>query len=182
MPCDRNGNFLDPTAPPPAQDDPTPMDWSPFKSRLSFETAEFLYKRAQMSAGNIDNLLDLWAASLLEVGSHPIFNGHRDLYNTIDNAKLGDAPWKDFKVRYQGGDPAAREGHPWMDQEYEVWYRDPREVVHAMLSRTDFNGEMDAAPFREYDAEGKRQYQNFMSGDWAWKQAVYRYSLPGSSF
>jgi|ERR1700722_13654109 len=131
-----------------------------------------------MSAGNIDDLLDLWSASILEQGGRPIFKDHRDLYHTINHAKLGDVPWKSFQVQYQGGDQSARDAHPWMNQEYEVWYRDPREVIRDMLVRTDFNGEMDAAPFREYDTDGKRQYCNFMSGDWAWKQAVYPSCIP----
>jgi hypothetical protein len=168
MPCDKNGNFLDPDTPPPHRNNLSPTNWSPFDSRISFETAEFLYKRAQMSAGKIDDLLDLWAASLLKAGGSPLFKGHRDLYHTIDSAKHGDVPWKNFKVQYDGGNRTA----PWMSEDYDVWYRDPHEVVLDMLARTDFNGEVDAAPFREYGADGKRVYHDFMSGDWAWKQAV----------
>jgi len=59
-----------------------------------------------------------------------------------------------------------------MTKDFEVWYRNPHEVIKNMLRNTDFNGEMDGLQFCEYDADGQRKYQNFMSGDWAWKQAV----------
>jgi hypothetical protein len=36
----------------------------------------------------------------------------------------------------------------------------------------DFNGEIDISPFQEYDADNNHRYQNFMSGNWVWKQAV----------
>lgn len=60
----------------------------------------------------------------------------------------------------------------WMVSGFDVWYRNPHDVIKNILANTDFNGEMDAAPFREYNANGQRQYHNFMSGDWAWAQAV----------
>lgn len=49
------------TQPPPRRPDIGPQDWAPYDNRLQFETAEFLYKRNQMSGGNIDILLALWA-------------------------------------------------------------------------------------------------------------------------
>jgi hypothetical protein len=63
MPCDSNGNFIDPSTPPPPHR-PTndPDDWTPYESRLDFEIAEFLFSRNQMSGGD----MDLWAASLLK--------------------------------------------------------------------------------------------------------------------
>ena len=58
-----------------------------------------------------------------------------------------------------------------MDEEYHLWYRDPRKVVHNILSNPDFNTTLDYTPYREF-RDGKRQYCNFMSGDWAWNQCV----------
>ena len=171
-PCDQHGNYIAPgTLPMPFDNVPAPNDWSPFASRVEFETAEFLYTRNQMSAGDIDTLLELWGASLLQASGTPPFNNHRDLYKTIDNAKIGDVPWKCFNVRYQGAVPA-EDPPSWMVKDFDVWYRDPHEVVKDMLGNKDFKGEMDAAPFREYDADGERKYQHFMSGNWAWDQAV----------
>jgi hypothetical protein len=149
---------------------PAADDWSPFGSRVEFETAEFLYARNQMSAGDIDTLLELWATTLLASDRTPPFNNHRDLYSTIDSARVGDVPWKSFSVRYDGQLP--EKPPSWMVTDFEVWYRDPREVINNMLANTDFVNEMDTTPFREYNSDGRRCYHNFMSGDWAWKQAV----------
>jgi hypothetical protein len=54
-------------------------DWTPFQNRTEFETADFLYRRNQMSASDIDTLLDLWASSLLKYNDHPLFADHNDL-------------------------------------------------------------------------------------------------------
>ena len=60
-----------------------------------------------------------------------------------------------------------------MQQQYEVWYRDPHEVVHQLLGNPEFAKELDLRPYREFLLEGDmRQYGNFMSGDWAWQQVV----------
>jgi Plavaka transposase len=172
IPCDENGDYLPPGAPPPFFPDPPPTDWSPFKSRIHYETAELIYQGIQISAPKINNLLDLWAASLLKLGGEPLFTSHRDLYKTIDEAKSGDVPWKSFNLKYQGPIPDNSVPPSWMTDQFEVWYRDPHEVVKNMLANTDFVGEMDTTPFREYDGNGERRYHDFMSGDWAWQQAV----------
>lgn len=64
-----------------------------------------------------------------------------------------------------------------MTEEYELCWRDPRSAVCNMLSNPGFDGEFDAAPYREYDQNGVRQYENVMSGDWAWRQAVRAWFL-----
>jgi hypothetical protein len=56
--------------------------------------------------------------------------------------------------------------------EYEVWHRDPRTVLHQQLANPDFKGEIHYAPFQETDANGERRWQDLMSANWAWKQAV----------
>jgi len=66
----------------------------------------------------------------------------------------------------------------WMQQPYEVWYRDVREVVHQILGNPSYPDEMDLRPFREFSSEGdQRQYCDFMSGDWVWDQAVSIWDL-----
>jgi hypothetical protein len=59
-----------------------------------------------------------------------------------------------------------------MEAKYEVWFRDPLLVVRNMLANPDFDGEIDYAPFKEFNDDGKRGFQDFISGDWAWRQAV----------
>jgi hypothetical protein len=153
-------------------------DWTPFNDRLGFETAEFLFKRVRMSAANIDILCNLWAASLDGFGANPPFTGHSDLYNTIDAIPVGGVPWQNATFTYDGPRPELPDGveiPKWMENEYEIWFRDPRLLFKNMLENHDFDGSFDYAPFRQYDNKGSRRYEHLMSGDWAWKQAVSAY-------
>jgi hypothetical protein len=129
-----------------------------------------------MPAGEIDELLDIWAASQIPFGAQGPFHNSRDLYQSIDNTTVGNVPWQSFTLNYQGDIPADNPPS-WMTHSHEVWYRDPHQVIKNMLANTDFNGEMDTAPFREYDEHGNREYSDFMSGEWAWEQAVCSVSL-----
>ncbi|KAG1765264.1 hypothetical protein EV702DRAFT_1182516 [Suillus placidus] len=59
-----------------------------------------------------------------------------------------------------------------MDDEYDVWYRDPHLMAHNMLANPTYKKEIDYTPFHEYDAaDNTCQWKDFMSGDWAWQQA-----------
>ncbi|KIM51509.1 hypothetical protein SCLCIDRAFT_33366 [Scleroderma citrinum Foug A] len=120
QPCNSNGNFLPSgTQPEPCQVKPKD-DWSPYGSQLEFELADFLYMHNQMSASHINTLLDLWAASLIEVSKPPLFSDHKQMYQTINNTELGNVKWQLFVVKYtgdQGADPA-----PWMNDHYDVWF------------------------------------------------------------
>jgi Plavaka transposase len=59
-----------------------------------------------------------------------------------------------------------------MESTHEIWYRDPRLLFKGMLENSEFQDFIDYAPLRQYDTDGDRQYENVMSGNWAWKQAV----------
>jgi len=59
-----------------------------------------------------------------------------------------------------------------MMAQHEVWFWDPLMLVHNMLSNPDFKDEFDYAPFQEYDGPDNHWFQDFMSGNWAWKQCV----------
>ncbi|KAG1893112.1 uncharacterized protein F5891DRAFT_963491 [Suillus fuscotomentosus] len=170
-PCNTDGIFLLPGTPPPPLENVATGDWTPFRNRTEFETAEFLYMQNQMPAGQINRLLDLWASTLAKHGDKPPFADHRDLYDIIDNSPFGDVNWQNFTVTYDGERP--EDGtKPWMDDKYEVWFRDPREVVRNMLANPTYASEVDYCPYREYSTEGdKHQWKDFMSGDWAWDQA-----------
>ncbi|KAJ7934801.1 hypothetical protein B0H13DRAFT_1854799 [Mycena leptocephala] len=81
-PCDRNGNFLRPDTPPTPLERPTLDDFTPYAERADFELADLLYRRVQMSAGAIDELMQNWAAR--PDAPDPPFADHDGLYNTID--------------------------------------------------------------------------------------------------
>jgi hypothetical protein len=59
-----------------------------------------------------------------------------------------------------------------MTSDYEVWFQDPHLVVKNMISNLDYKDSVDTAPFQVFDEDGYREYQNFMSGDGSWKEAV----------
>ncbi|KAG1892811.1 hypothetical protein F4604DRAFT_1876051 [Suillus subluteus] len=171
-PCDKHGNFLpDGTPPPPTTEPKSCDDWTPFRNRVEFETAEFLYIQNQMPANQADRLLNLWATTLLKHGESPPFADHQDLYATIDSIPLGEVKWQGFSCTYSDEKPDGSYP-PWMDGSYDVWYRDPREVVRNMLANPAYSDEMDYRPYREYSTDGdKRQFRDLMSADWAWEQA-----------
>ncbi|PIL25424.1 hypothetical protein GSI_13314 [Ganoderma sinense ZZ0214-1] len=168
LPCDANGKILAagaaPTTSAPASD-----DWAPYKDRLQFEVADLLYVEEQMSGGNIDKLLELWAASLLP--GDPPFRNHSDMYQTIDSTPLGEVRWMRFEITHDAADSCPPDAPTWMTQSYEVWYRDVREVAMNIIGNPDFKDQIDYAPFRESDINGVRQLRDFMGGDWVWRQA-----------
>ena len=59
----------------------------------------------------------------------------------------------------------------WMTAEYELWYRDPRKVIHGIFSNPSLADGIDYVPYREFE-DGTRRYGDFMSGNWAWEQCV----------
>lgn len=168
-PCDVTGNDLEPGSLPPPPDGHAEDDYSPFGSRTEFELTQLLYVEEEMSAGKIDKLLKLLADVY---GKQPPFTSSQGLYKLIDAIKQGDVPWNTFSVTYDGARPP--EGvpqPPWMNEKYEVWFRDPLQVLENQIANPDFNGMMDLSPKRVY-RKGKRQYNDMMSGNWAWEQAV----------
>lgn len=167
-PCDPDGYDLEPGTPPETQQgEPEPI-WSPFHSQVQFETADFLFKKAEMSQGNIDILMELWS-STAEDGEAP-FRDHREMLATIDAIDGSDAPWQSFTASYSGTRPP---GDPpdWMLKDYTVFFRNPLAVVRSIISNPDFEGKFDYVPYMEFEDE-KRRWSDLMSGEWAWKQAV----------
>ncbi|KAJ7648519.1 hypothetical protein B0H17DRAFT_1215571 [Mycena rosella] len=147
LPCDTNSQFLPPFAapstPPPAPpaDGQNPVAWAPFRLGVEFEFAQFHFVRLQSSEGEINNALDIWAASVMEFG--------------------GRAPWRNAKELYAAIDKptkcAARVLCP--------------PVLHHQLACPDFKGHVDVVSYQKFNHKGQCVWSNFMSGDWAWKQA-----------
>ncbi|KAN0086206.1 hypothetical protein V8E55_007340 [Tylopilus felleus] len=164
-PCDFNGDFLLPGAPPPPLEPPNEDDWTPFHNRLEFELADFLYTRNQMPAQQINTLLDIWGESLQRAGSQPLYRNHKELYQTIDAIQEGDIKWQCFSLKYTV--PPDDEDHApcqWMEATFDVWYRCPRQTIHNFLANPELAEKMDYQP-------DERHFQDFMGGDWAWDQA-----------
>ncbi|KAI6024361.1 hypothetical protein EDC04DRAFT_2606529 [Pisolithus marmoratus] len=180
-------------APPPSCVQVSPDDWSPYCNQQEFELAEFLFKHAEMPASQINTLLEIWAASLIELGGNPLFANHTDLYHVIDSMSVGAVKWENFKIAYKckhqdgqntdeqdeliklaglgGQDGQDEPDAPWTFDVYDVWYQDPHQVIHNLLRCTDIKDEMDFVPYQEFNAmKQQRHWEDFMLGDWAWEE------------
>lgn len=144
-------------------------DWYPFENQVQFEVADFLYHRAQLSAGNIDSLMAIWKASLAaRTDTQAPFLDSNHMYRCISAIPYSRIEWQSFTLTYSQ-DVELRQ--PWMDDSQIIWYRDPLEVLRSIIGNPAFDGEFDYVPYQEY-IDGIHHFQNFMSGDWAWTQAV----------
>lgn len=152
----------------------SPPDWSPFDSQVQFETADFLFRKAEMSQANVDILMELWASTTAD--GHALFWDHREMLETIDAVDGGDIPWESFTASYSGAKPPTNTPD-WMLKEYKVFFRNPRAVIQNVISNPDFNGQFDYAPYTEFE-DGTQRWTDVMSGKWAWKQAVRRCDSP----
>ncbi|KAK6971517.1 hypothetical protein R3P38DRAFT_3336719 [Favolaschia claudopus] len=167
--CDRDGNFLAGDSPPPLKATRAKDDYTPYKDDLDFHLADLIYRKIQMSAGDIDALMQIWAAKHPE--TDPPFADHTDLYSTIDATDLDHIPWQSFEVCYNLPVPPG-DTTPWKRQNYTVYFRDARLVLRSQLANPDFKDEMDYAPKQVFAADETREYEDFMSGNWAWNQAT----------
>jgi hypothetical protein len=171
-PCDQTGTFLPAGAQPPPWNNPSRTDYALYSSLESFKLADLLFQRNQMLQHQIDDLMQIWACTL-PVGHDPPFSGAADMYNTIDSTELGNIPWRSFTISYHAKDGEDCEAS-WKLKSFNVWFRDPHEVVKSQLARRDFADKMDFAPKEITKSDTNvRHYQNFMSGQWAWEQAVW---------
>jgi hypothetical protein len=152
------------------REQPSSDSWCPFEGPAGFDLAHYFFKEDQTSAAKIDRLLDIMSATLEVHNDHPPFENHKDVYSTIDAIPIGGVPWQSFDFTYDG--PKPDNPPKWMDAEYTIWYRDPHELFLNMLKNSEFEKSFDYSPYRQYDKQGNRRYEHFLSGDWAWKKAV----------
>ena len=88
-----------------------------------------------MSAGKIDKLLNVLLALY---DTQPPFTSSQELYSLIDSIKQGDVPWNSFSVAYDGTcPPDGMPQPPWMDETYEVWFRDPLQVLENQIANPE---------------------------------------------
>ncbi|KAG1858214.1 hypothetical protein C8R48DRAFT_674285 [Suillus tomentosus] len=105
----------------------------------------------------------------MEVQNAGYDNHH--IYKAIDDTPLSDVKWQSFTIKYTG-DITEEGAALWMTDSHEVWFHDPRKVVRNMLASPDFAAEMDLRPYHEFATENdEHQWKDFMSRDWAYKQA-----------
>ena len=154
--CNLPGEFLPEDAPPPEWEPCEPDDYAPYDNRLSFQLANLLYRCTHLSTTCIDDLLQIWTATL-SADALPLFADAEDLYAVIDQTPLGDVSWSSFTVQYVdevGDGPVA----PWKLKEYEVWYHDPLAVLHQQLANCAYANELDFALKKVYDSKTAQQH------------------------
>jgi hypothetical protein len=157
-------------APPPPRYDLPPDDWSPFRDGPQFLLADFLFRKVQMPASSINELLEYWAHSAMQYDASAPFDSCRSLYATMDAIRDGDAPWQCLTVSNMTD--LSEHAPSWKKQEFEVWYRDPDVVVTNILDNPDFASQFDVASYIMTDSQGRRRWGDFMSGNFAWRRSV----------
>ncbi|KAG1849733.1 hypothetical protein F4604DRAFT_1883752 [Suillus subluteus] len=170
-PCDAEGHDLLPQQPPADEPrDPADDTWKPFPSHGHFELADFLFRRNQMPAAQVDNLMQVLASFEANHGSPP-FNGDAHLHDSIDLIPH-DVPWQlltlchpDYEMNLDNPDIP-----PWKRAKFDVWFRDPCELVKNQLSNPVFAGSIDYAPRQVFDKHSQRVWTDFMTGNWSWNQ------------
>ena len=130
-----------------------------------------MFTDAELSQKKIDKLLELWAATLVPHGDSPPIASHRNLHQQIDAVELNNVLWESACLRYEGPLPRTTRHPEWKTAGYEVWYRDPRQVIKNILASPDLDGHIDYVAYQEFNGE-KRQYSNLMSGNWSSRQSV----------
>lgn len=58
-----------------------------------------------------------------------------------------------------------------MSTKYQLWYHNPWKIIHNILANSDLADGVDYVAYRDFE-NGKQQYCDYMSGDWAWRQCV----------
>ncbi|KAH7903445.1 hypothetical protein BJ138DRAFT_1120383 [Hygrophoropsis aurantiaca] len=167
-PCDHHGNILPPGSLPPLRHDADPQDWSPFSDQSQFLLADFLFCKVEMSAPNIDFLMELWAFLVAKDDGSSPFYSHRDAYNAIDSIRAGDVPWQCLLV--DPPEDISPDAPTWKRNQYQIWYRDPDTVIKGMLDNPDFDKQFNYSPYVYTDSSGQQRWTNVMSGNYAWRQ------------
>ena len=162
------------TDPPMPNGQPDHGEWWLYKNHIEFETTDIFFKQCQMSASKIDNLLEIWAASLATHNDEPLFKNHCDLYSTIDATPLpgGDTEWKTFNLCFHNDEELPPDVPNWKKKKWDVWYCDPLQLIHNLLQNPDFHDKFNYTPFQEYDLDGNHHFHNIMSGNWSWCEAI----------
>ena len=92
------------------------------------------------------------------------FTDHKDVHAAIDAIKLENIPWQSYTAWYNGLRPDGP-APEWMDTNYELWYHDPRKIIHNILANPDLVDGLDYVPYHKFEND-KQRYRDFMSANW----------------
>lgn len=131
-----------------------------------------MYRTSKLSKNKVNVLLDLLSAMAVQHGSvEPPFANYDELLGKIDATTVGDVPWQCVQIQHRQED-VTDESPSWMRRTFDLHFRDPLRVLENQLANNQFHGKFDYAPYLDFNAAGCRVWKDFMSGNWAWKQAV----------
>jgi Plavaka transposase len=155
--CDRDGHYLPSGSCPSPREplDATPENlYHPFEGHLAFKFADFHFSEQQSSEGDINCILELWAAQVAKhlANDDVPWKSTGDMYMTIDQVQQGSSPWKMTPFRYQG--PLPDNPLKWMAQSFKLITHDICSVLHMQITCTDFNGHWNYVPFMEFANDG----------------------------
>ncbi|KAE9404082.1 hypothetical protein BT96DRAFT_989584 [Gymnopus androsaceus JB14] len=160
--CDEQGNYLPPNTPPPPRSTESP--WSPFEDEAQFCLADLLFRKVEMSQGNIDELMDIWS----------LYERQLTQATGCNNCSSdGGTSWKCFQSVINDSLPV--NAPEWQKISYQVWYRDLDVVIANILANPEFRNNFDVASYVHLDSAGKRHWADFMSGNFAWRHATQIY-------
>lgn len=71
-----------------------------------------------MSAGNVDELMEIWDEYMTPFESFSPYRSAADLLRTIDATTIGDAPWNQLNISFRG--EAGPTSPSWMSDVYAV--------------------------------------------------------------
>ena len=67
--------------------------------------SDLLFHKAAMSQGHIEELMEIWTLSMMEMDGSPPFDSYRQMYEAIDEIQVGSTPWECFKMEIDNNLP-----------------------------------------------------------------------------
>jgi hypothetical protein len=93
------------------------------------------------------------------------------MYDTIDSITVSGVGWTTHQLSYKGPQPTGTVPR-WMQESYKLNIRDVLSIFEEQLASKEFDGQFEHMPYEQYDKKGSHIYSKFMSGNWAFWEAV----------
>ncbi|TFY56691.1 hypothetical protein EVJ58_g7482 [Rhodofomes roseus] len=137
-------------------------EWAPFKDQDEWELFRWLIKH--VGQNNIDEFLKL---SIIRKNCGLDADSKYKFFKQIDDLPTG-VPWHCDMITVRG-DRTGDDGN-FMEEQLELWRRDPVECVEDLIGNPTFDGNIAYAPERVYTEEAAtiRRYDEMWTADWWW--------------
>ncbi|TFK53193.1 hypothetical protein OE88DRAFT_1627519 [Heliocybe sulcata] len=139
------------------------IDWSPFEDKEEWELASWLVQN--VGQNQMDEFLKL---PITRNRMRPSYKNRQSLNAKIDALPTVGAKWTQEVITIAGTE--FDENGKLMDEEVELWFRDPVECIRELIGNPAFNNKLAYVPERVYaDSKGaKRIYDEMWTADWWW--------------